>query len=244
MKIAVYGDSFATCRNSLETSWFKLLGKKLNCTVDSYGFPGTPVYYSYKKFMDTHKDYDRIIFLVTEPSRYHSKVEFTTGDTVYVSGITDIEWFKKLSILGSSDRELLTDIETWYKVSNFEYAVDMTELMLEKIESVRNDVVFAPCFPTSFSDIWHLKEPNTMPLVELVFRQVNLLWEKPNLTFDLLAHENHNVMSAHLAPEFNEFIATVMYDRLMTGTWDFSDYKNVALKHTHDYYYRNNQEAK
>lgn len=238
MKIAVYGDSFAYSRNSLDTSWFSLLGKKLNCTVDTYGCSGTSVYYSYKQFMNSsYSDYDYIIFLVSEPSRYYNKVEFTTGDSFYLTGINDIEWFKNFPGFGPTDIELLNDIETWYKVTDFNYVADMAELMMDSICSIRNDVIFAPCFETSFSEKWKLKEPNTIPLFELMLKQIELLG-KTSLTFDLITREDHNVMSAHLTPEFNEFVADVMYDRITTGKWDFSELDNVKLLHKQDYYYK------
>lgn len=235
MRIAIYGDSFAVSKLELSSSWYSLLGKKLNSQVDSYGENGSSVYYSYKKFMESHIHYDRVIFLVTEPSRYYSHVKLTNGDTLHVPGINEIEWMRTNSNLNSVDLDTLDDIEAWYRVTDESYTQDMTALMLDKIESIR-EVLFVPCFPTSFSATRVQKEGKTISLMELVFRQFELL--NRSVEYDLITRENPEVISAHFGPEFNEFLANVVYNRMITGEWDFSEYKNVTLRHNTEYYYR------
>lgn len=239
MKIALYGDSFAYSKYPLDTSWYSLLGKKLNCTVDTYGIEGSSVYHSYKQFMKSHSGYDLVIFLVTQPTRYYRDVSLSTNETLNFHAIQAIEWCRENNkLLNEDDLEKLDNVEGWYKASDIEYSIDMTELMMDKIKSIRDDVIFVPCFPNSFTEKWKKLEPNTVPLIELFFRQTALLWDQPDVQFDMFTRENPELISAHLGPEFNEYFCSVVCDRIFTGKWDFSDYKNVTLHHTRADFYQ------
>lgn len=239
MKIALYGDSFAFSKQPLDTSWYSVLSKKLNCTIDTHAITGSSVYHSYKQFMKSNHNYDSIIFLVTEPGRYYRNVPISTGETPNFHAIEGIRWWRENNkLLNEDDLRKLDDIEGWYKASDIEYALDMVELMMDKIEAIRSDVIFVPCFDNSFPKKWELREPNVMPLVELFRRQAAILWGSTSVDFDVFTRENPNLMSAHWGPEFNEYFANVMYNRITTGKWDFSGYKNVTLQYTKNDYYK------
>jgi hypothetical protein len=69
-KIAIYGDSFAQDFYG----WPSILEEKLrfkhsDCKVVSYAVPGSSADYSYAKFLETHHEYDLIIFLWTQYTR-------------------------------------------------------------------------------------------------------------------------------------------------------------------------------
>lgn len=72
MKIGVFGDSFADENMQSGKSWISWLRENDDITsVTSWGIGGTSLEYSYQKFLENHNDYDRIIFLATEPNRMH-----------------------------------------------------------------------------------------------------------------------------------------------------------------------------
>lgn len=233
MKIAVYGDSFAVSKQELDSSWYSLLGKKLNCQVDSYGEDGSSVYTAYKTFLRTYESYDLIIFLVTTPDRYPIKVDFSFA-SMYVSGLNQIQWMRDtIKIMDATDNAILNDIECWYKANPNAYMIDMRDMILEKVERLSNKSVIVPCF----SCIPRFKETENfnITLLDLFDRQLDLLKIKSHS--DTYGKENLNIISCHLTPEFNDFFATAVYNRILTGSWDLSGYTEVQLKHDRGYYY-------
>jgi hypothetical protein len=65
MKIAIYGDSFA----STYQGWPKCFEKLTKGKVDIFARAGTSVGYSYLKFLETHEKYDYVLFFWTQPTR-------------------------------------------------------------------------------------------------------------------------------------------------------------------------------
>lgn len=76
MKIAIYGDSFACEESSRfpklhgDRSWIKIL-KDLNYNITCYGLSGTSLFWSYLNFINTSKNFDKIIFIATDGSRLY-----------------------------------------------------------------------------------------------------------------------------------------------------------------------------
>lgn len=73
MKIAIYGDShvanfFDPSLND-DVSYIELLYRKYN--LDNYGKGGSSLFFSYQQFLDSHKSYDRVIFVATSPGRFY-----------------------------------------------------------------------------------------------------------------------------------------------------------------------------
>jgi hypothetical protein len=64
-KIAIYGDSFAADYEG----WPKYFGELMKCDVKTFGYYSTSIGYSYFKFLETHEEYDHVIFLWTDIKR-------------------------------------------------------------------------------------------------------------------------------------------------------------------------------
>lgn len=74
MKIGIFGDSWAKTIASTESkkfhdsyAWWELLLEKYDVT--NFGVPGSSVYFSYEEFNTYHKNFDKVIFLASEPGR-------------------------------------------------------------------------------------------------------------------------------------------------------------------------------
>ena len=68
MKIGIFGDSFAADNKLNPTdSWVDILRKSHE--VENHASPGTNLYYSVTKLKENYKKYEKIIFVVTQPSR-------------------------------------------------------------------------------------------------------------------------------------------------------------------------------
>lgn len=68
IKIGVFGDSFARMYVP-NKQWWEIINESKKLEVENFGHPGTPVYFSYKHFMENYKKFDRTIFFYTNPGR-------------------------------------------------------------------------------------------------------------------------------------------------------------------------------
>ena len=72
--LGIFGDSWAKTITSAESkkfhdghAWWELLSEKYEVT--NFGVPGSSVYFSYEEFNKHYSNFDKIIFLATEPGR-------------------------------------------------------------------------------------------------------------------------------------------------------------------------------
>lgn len=244
MKIGLYGDSYGVT-NNLDTSWPRLLSKKLNCIVDNYSVSGGSVYSTYSSFIETCQNYDLVIFLVTDPLRYPVEVDFS--DNIHpaarrVGGLAIVDNLRirfkdKLTAL---DKQLLDDVEGWYRASHLPYVQLVTELFLDKVLSLHPNVILYPCFESSVSDKHANGIDTKYCLFNLFVRQLKELGFPMNIDSIIYAggNENTNVISGHLVPEFNAAFAELMYNRIKHNKWDFNLIDQVPLlEYPREHYY-------
>jgi hypothetical protein len=152
MKIAVFGDSYAVKSTPEQfKSWIDLL-EESDVSVDSYGVASSPLFVSVKNFEKYHDQYDRCIFVVTNPWRLEIQGELRK----YF--ITSSENAKRLQItnnLDQSDRDwwMLERAANWLLNSPAAFNDNLVCNHIEMIEYVRNlrkDVLLIPAFETSF----------------------------------------------------------------------------------------------
>lgn len=239
MRIAIYGDSWGVT-NDLPTSWPSILADKLSGHLDNFCEPGASVYYSYTKFTQTHHDYDVVIFLVGEPHRYPVKVELTDG-LRFFPALFAIESYRKEREVPAIDNKILNDIEGWFKASSTEYMMFIHSMFLDKIRSERPSVILYPCLLNSL-DKNILSKENINPmhiLSNLYAKQLEMLGYNTDMDTMVYTglHENKNVISGHLAPEINNLVAEMLYNKIVTGEYVFFDLKDIKLLHPKEYYY-------
>lgn len=81
MKVAIYGDSYADPNPYPDESWVAYLKNNIeSVSIDQYSAAGTSHWWSYQKFIQTHKDYDIIIFCHTNPMRWPHLPEEYAGN--------------------------------------------------------------------------------------------------------------------------------------------------------------------
>lgn len=240
MKIGVYGDSFACSldRPSIIYAWYNLLPKYIpEATVKSFGQTGTSVFHSYNKFLETHQDFDKVIFLVSEPGRYTKKVENIAGHDRIFTNLLHLEHFIKTTDLTDDERETLDYLKGWFIMNDEDYQLKMAELMLRDMESVKPDILFFPSFPTSMTKERRkqsgIKQPeNLMDFVHIQRKQLKL---KPDMRGLI---ESDVTLSCHFTEEFNDYVAKTFANKLLSDEWDWKDIKKIKLTYDKDFYYK------
>ena len=68
MKIGLFGDSFAhDDKTKTGKSYIEYLNERNDFKIVAHGMSGSGMYYSYKKFLEHNKDYQKVIFITTHP---------------------------------------------------------------------------------------------------------------------------------------------------------------------------------
>jgi hypothetical protein len=236
MNIGIYGDSFAEFNDSCPNfHWSVKLSKKFdNCHPEHYGEPGSSIFYSYQKFLKKYKKQDLIIFMVTDPCRFTTKIN-VNDEPVWINYLNTLDHYEKEhSDLSKTDIAMLTNLRGWFLSSDHEFLKTVSELMLSHMHMLHDNIIFFPCFSESF-DCAKYNFPKDQCMYNYVLRARTLL-NLPTENWDMKTEVSKNI-AQHLTPEFNDFVAEVLYNKITTGVWDFSKLENVKLQHTKEQYY-------
>lgn len=241
MKIGLYGDSFGIADvKELPTAWYNLLRDELQCELDNYAVRGSSVYFSFKNFLETYHMYDLVIFLVTSPIRYSKSLNTSTPIMEHYPGISAVKYAREIynNQLTDTDREILRDLEGWFMCSDEELNLDMCELMMERVANLHENVLFIPVIENTYfkNNTGITNREHTF--YNFVSRQLTLLKLLPGYDVSkVMFGERPETIAGHLGPEFNRFVADVMYKGITTGVWDWSMYDQVTLEHPKEFYY-------
>jgi hypothetical protein len=149
MKIGVFGDSFAALQRNTTLSWVDILAEKYSVT--NHAIVGSNLYYSVEEFKKHHSNYDKIIFIVTQPGRLRaSKVLPLDIDQQFIQRFIfnfshglEASKYQKLAWEAANQYYLyLQDINHDRYIHN---------LMLKDIKEIRPDIILIP----GFLDSWY-----------------------------------------------------------------------------------------
>jgi len=139
MKIAVYGDSYASDHpNPQRASWVqRLRALHPDWCIDNYAESGSSLYFTWQAWRDTWTDYDQHIVLVTQWDRWaipHKDGGFQhlNNPLILKSTLDSESWLARMPGWTSQAREELTALwNFWTKVNTDDQRRDMHKLMLK-----------------------------------------------------------------------------------------------------------------
>lgn len=243
LSLGIFGDSYGMSgKGGIEHMWGHRLAKKIQVySYNNYCQGGTGIYYAYNTFLENHHKFDIVIVLASEPSRYHhilSLKGIDNGKCVAFSGIANIERYEKNDKLTNEDLTLLRLLKNWYllNLDASEYESDMQDLMIKEMIRMRPDAIIIPCFETSFKkdmlDEFNLSENQNMYQLTLIQQQS--LGIDPNKKG---WSEINETISCHFTKETNRFFSDIVYDRYVTGKWNWLIPTSIPHEHSFDFYY-------
>jgi hypothetical protein len=160
MKIAIYGDSFGanpigvkdySLYPYIKNSWWEILSAKYNIT--NFCEWSASLLYSTEQFIQTHQEFDKVIFLITHPGRISVKHDLKYKHFVNYEYSTF--WRKDAKLQGWND--LLDAVLSYYKfIQNDSLSNIQHQSYLSYIKSIRNDIFLIPCFSHSFKNEFSL----------------------------------------------------------------------------------------
>lgn len=232
-KLAIYGDSFADDVNGhpkdpnlSSYAWVNLLKNDYDTT--SYGAAGSSVYHSYKNFLETHENYDKIIFIITTYERWPVPIKFSENHFHIPSFYTANFLLKNLIFrIGSREdrdcRVKLAALRSYFTfLSNDLNPVNevYANLMLDDIKRKRPDVIFTT-FDTMYLyvDLFHksIRAPSNMRDLIYSYTEINCV--------------------CHVSREVNEIIYQNAKSSILAGEWVYDVPDIIKHAHPFQYYY-------
>lgn len=239
LRVGLYGDSFGTGSLpkindeydiGINYHWSKLLEQHYSCNITNYSVSGASIYHCYKQFMDTYHLHDINIFLITSVGRFNHEIILNNTQHRIVNA-AHLDYYLKNSdayCLTEDNITSLNEIGVWFKLLDMDYEYDMCNLMLEKVNNTRDNIIFVPCTDWTPKFI----EPTDNTMYSLYEHQMNKLGlDTHNI------RENTKWISGHLTPEYNKVFADILISRIDNGTWDDWVIPNVVFgSHKNEYF--------
>jgi hypothetical protein len=156
MKIGVFGDSYGHTFDLTEfekynnaVSWTDILSKKYEVT--NFGVPGSSVYFSFREFNTHHSQFNKVIFLATEPGR----LTFEIGSEIknpllspifkrHCNAYATADYYSKVfndSRFPEDSARINAAKEYFLWILNRKEQNEYKQLMLDKIKNVRPDAL-------------------------------------------------------------------------------------------------------
>jgi hypothetical protein len=249
--IGIFGDSFADpshghdeYRQLMFDGWMYYLQ---NYDPIIFAKGGSSVYYSYKKFIENHHYYDRVIFLATQPQRiFNSNITFD-GEELRVPGYDHAEFYlNTFKNLNTEQIETLGAIKEYYLyLMNYSVHLDISEALIYKIKNIRPDTLFINVFYDGsiknkkipiYKDI---QGPAILNYLDLVVSSLTDVkgYDFPHRKVQGILEQR---LTCHLTKEVNQLLGTHINEMLKTNVWN----PNIPsfVKHEVqdlDYYYKN-----
>lgn len=155
MKIGIFGDSFASDEKKNPTdSWIDILRKSHD--VENHAYNGTNLYFSISKIKEHYKKYEKIIFVVTQPSRIKIADHIPCYDSMkrYVA-----HWPMVNRLIEDANKHEIYDgplidaynaVLDYYKfIQDDTYDNYIHNLMLDDIVKICHNVILIPAFKNS-----------------------------------------------------------------------------------------------
>lgn len=215
-KLGIYGDSYAReaswpserpFDDRLAEVWVHDESLRELYTVENHAEQGSDFVYSYKKFQDSHKRYDKVIFVVTSPYRHHFYIEKTP---YFISSPkmldSEIKWrftdenetvrrhapqYKKI-VTSLSDHYLYTLQDCIYEAGQAR--------LIEEMQKIRPDMIVIFAFYNQY-----LKESDF---------HLSLVSDMENQTFGLDIMDYKDCRPAHMTIENNLVLLEYVKKRL------------------------------
>lgn len=205
MKIGIFGDSFGDDSEKPVgyTSWIDIL--KQQHDVKNFSQGGCSVWFLYQNILKNYDQFDKIIFLVTEPQRItipaHSPImwkHMTISFSENLKNKPHESWYSEKHIKGI---DVLYNYYT--QIHDFDMHEKFAELMLKDLQANYKNIIYYPCFhhsPYTFDDV---------PLVVATDYELSQLNIK-NKPKDL----HHDARVCHFKENNHHLIAQLFLDRI------------------------------
>lgn len=239
-KIGIYGDSWADPNHGHDSdpSLDNLAWSKRLTETAVYAKGGSSIYFSYCLFMQTHEQYDRIIFVATNPGRWHLPIKANNRD-FHLNSLGTVKYFRKhgykqcdVTMTAELDSKLGALEQFYLELADFDADQQICSLMIDRIMAVRPDTVLVMSHNTGWYNDWSLQSKYYMPMCKSFGSRYT---DKVEHNYGTMPYPEKN-MICHMTAETNEIVYNHMLHRLQHGTWPDTPFI-IQNQHTPEHYW-------
>lgn len=242
LKVGIFGDSYAdpishghdNFKDMDQLGWPNLL--KYKYEVGLHGKTGSSIFYSYQQFLKYHEQYDKIVFVVTNPERWVKSVS-VAGEQKNVSTYIVAEHFLKQNNLTIEERCILEALKSYYLfLEDQESTHIFGKLMIDHMKLLRPDIILIPIGRGTVGlDTVGFFDYSVAFHSDMSFFNSSIEW---GVAYARLLETYYEYrLICHFSPEINELIATDVLDALEIGKWDPIIPKPIKHPQGVDYYW-------
>ena len=249
MKIAIYGDSYASfCldqpNNHRGQSWVDVI--KEYHDVENFGRPGSSFFYSYEKYLENFNKFDYNIFIIANPNRFYNRnleslTSFTSSwYTNYNNVILNEEIAKKGNHL--KELKIIESVRDYYENwRDDETDSKMTIFLIEKLKEHRKNTLYIDAFSQKFNPYYSVD----VGLIDISIweqNQVGFLekYDKNNIQWGYI--KNGSFLSDNRLNHLSEENNLILGNQILKSIKDNQHYLKLKLedfvkpKHDIDFY--------
>lgn len=239
IRMAIYGDSFGDGGEyktagvvNIGNWWPNVLANRLQInSIDNYCAGGTPFVFAYNSFINNYKNYEINIVLVTEPGRYTDMIHLPSvspNPAYYGSSMTQINSLIERYKFSAREQRTLDELKSWHVMKDLDFLGVVQNLMVEDILRRSPKTIIIPCFKTSAPFI-------NVGLQDLQAYQLQSLGIKDDQQMAKYV-EKPEVIGCHFTPEMNRVVADMVFNRIVTGEFNWN-FPKIKHEHPLEYYY-------
>ena len=236
--LGIYGDSYGSTAppsfrnlklaightvNEVDEFWATDQRLQNEYDITNYSVPGTDFLYCYHKFVDTHHNYDKIVFIVTNSVR----LGFTYKDKYFrFSNINDVprnllnceDWFPGLE----EPVRIVNSVSDYFNyMVNIEFTDAAQAKLIEIMQANRkqthgDDIIIIYAFQNKFI------ADSSANLFDISEREIDIISDRP-----MFFAENLDLRNAHMCRENNKIFADYILERL-AGSKQILDYEKFG----------------
>jgi hypothetical protein len=227
LKLGIFGDSYG-CSGMIdndipEKAWPEIIADTFIYEMENFSLGGSDLFFSYKKFIDNHNRFDKIIFLITSPNRIYipNLNTFTNASQV----------FAKENLAKNQDKPYFKAVIDYYKyIHDEEKEMVFFELLLNNIASVRPDAILYPCFDLPF-----LKDFSLSKITEF---EDSVMGMNADILQQFYFKGLRDSRKCHMTGANNKLVAEMFMKRLVGEELNIDESKIVAPEHDVSYYHQ------
>jgi hypothetical protein len=239
-RIGIYGDSWAdpTHGHDSNPALTDLAWCRRFNNADIYAKGGSSIYFSYLLFMQSHEQYDKIIFVATNPGRWHLPIK-SQGQEFHLNSYGSTKYFREhgykqnnLKMTADLDSKLCALEQYYLELSDFDADQEICSLMIDRIMAARPDTILVMSHSAGWYNDWSLLSKYYMPMCESFGQEYK---NKVERNYGIMPHPEKNIV-CHMTEETNEIVYHHMLHRLQHDEWPNKPF-TIQHQHKPDYYW-------
>jgi hypothetical protein len=197
MKIGIFGDSFADPRKlNPSLTWIEILAEKYDVT--NHAIAGSNLYFSITEIKKYHTNYDKIIFVVTNPGRLKVATWLPLDIEQQFIVPTMVKFLNKFDLVHYQKLAWEAAKQYYDYLQDINYDDYIHNLMLKDIKETVSNIILVPAFLDSWTNV-------NSAMVQITSKENKfwgLCWE------DVIEKYKEDIRNCHMTAENNAIFAS------------------------------------